>query len=403
MRDIRATDAAMVAVFVFNCTTSLPAMLPAQETGAAFGQTSMGDLDGNHEVSLSDVMDFVSCIGEPNGGSVDPSCVAGDFNFDGRIDLHDVAAFQRRFGFAVGPPRIDRFWPTPGEWIVDDVGLTRVEVGFSEPVIVPREAIIVWLVSRGIGHDEVEEFTHSYDAESDVLTITFDPPIRDDRVTLVLDYTIEDLSGRPLDGEIIDPHNATLPSGNGVNGGQGVFRINVLQGDTNRDSIVDATDSEFVMASLGSCDGEANFNTAADLNGDGCVTAADADMVSQALGHELPTTDGHAPTVVNMRADGAFGSFEELWIDFDEIIKTRGITIRSCFLTKADGTVVVPTLAAQGGFGYSLKYVFLPASEHCNLYRINVGNALSDLSGELVELQPPCTCLVDCPPYGESP
>ncbi len=362
-----------------------------------------GDLNDDGEVSLPDVVTFVSCVDGPMGGSIDSSCVAGDFNSDDRIDLHDVAAFQRLFGFGVGPPRIDRFWPTPGEWIVDDVGLTHVEVGFSEPVIVPREAIVVWLVSRGIGQDEVDEFTHSYDADSNVLSMTFDPPLKDDRITVVLDYTIEDVSGRPLDGEVLDPRNAKLPSGNSVNGGQGVFRINVLQGDANRDGIVDATDSESVTASLGLCDGEANFNTAADLNGDGCVTAADGDIVSQALGHELPTTDGLAPTVVTMRADGAFGSFEELWIDFDEIVKTRGITIRSCFLTDANGTVVVPDQAAQGFFGYSLKYIFLPASEHCNLYKINVSNALSDLSGELVELKPPCTCLVNCPPYGESP
>lgn len=362
-----------------------------------------GDLNDDGEVSLPDVGAFVGCIEGPNDGSIDPSCVAGDFNSDGRIDLHDVAAFQQRFGFGVGPPRIDRFSPPPGEWIVDDVGLTHVEIGFSEPVIVPREAIVVWLVSDPIGNHRVEGFTHSYDADSDVLTLTFDPPLKDDRITVVLDYTIEDLSGRPLDGEIHDPRNAKLPSGDGINGGQGVFRINVLQGDANRNGIVDATDSKFVRALLGVCDGEAGFDTTADLNGDGCVTAADADIVSQALGHELPSSDGQAPTVVNMRADGPFGSFDELWIDFDEIINGHGNALHWCYLTQADGTVVLPTLVAQGFFGYSLKYAFLPASEHCNLYKINVSNALSDLSGELLIPQQPCTCLVDCPPYGESP
>jgi hypothetical protein len=296
------------------------AMIAVQGWATALGQVITGDLDGNHEVSLSDVAGFVECLSGPDSPAPDPQCVPAMFDGDDDLDLHDVAGFQRRFGFGVGPPRIDRFWPTPGEWIVDDVGLAQVEVGFSEPVIVPREAIVVWLISRGIGQDEVDEFTQSYDADSDVLTITFDPPLKDDRVTVVLDYTIEDLSGRPLDGEIRDPENAKLPSGNGINGGQGVFRISVLQGDANRDAVVDATDSELVKASLGLCDGEAKFDTFVDLNGDGCVTTADVDIVSQVIGHELPATDGQAPTIVGMRADGAFGSFEELWIDFDEIV-----------------------------------------------------------------------------------
>jgi hypothetical protein len=195
---------------------------------ASLASALPGDLNNDDEVSLPDAASFVGCVEGPNAGAIDPSCVTGDFNSDERIDLHDVAAFQRRFGFGVGPPRIVRFWPTPGEWIVDDVGLTHVEVGISEPVIVPREAIIVWLVSRGIGDNRVEEFTHSYNAGSDLLTIAFDPPIRDDRVTLVLDYLIEDLSGRPLDGEIFNPQNASLSSGDGHNGGQAVFRIHVL-------------------------------------------------------------------------------------------------------------------------------------------------------------------------------
>jgi hypothetical protein len=363
-----------------------------------------GDLNDDGEVSLPDVALFVGCIGGPDTGSIDPSCAAGDFNSDNRIDLRDVAGFQRRFGFGVGPPRIDRFWPTPGEWIVDDVGLTHVEVGFSEPVIAPENAVKVWVLSHlNVNGGDVGNLTTEYDDESFTLTVNFEEPLTDDRITVILDYTIEDVSGRPLDGEIRDPHNAKLPSGDGINGGQAVFRINVLQGDANRDGIVDGTDSEFVTASLGYCDGEANFNTAADLNGDGCVTAADADIVSQGMGHELPNTDGQPPTLVGMRAGGAFGSFEELWIDFDDIIKPHTVSIRSCYLTDADGTVIVPTLVAQGFFGYSLKYVFLPASDHCNLYKINVSNALGDLSGELLPPQPPCTCLVDCPPYGDSP
>ena len=45
------------------------------------------------------------------------------------------------------------------------------------------------------------------------------PPIHNDRVTLAPDYAIEELSGRPLDGEIFNPYPASVPSGDGRNGG----------------------------------------------------------------------------------------------------------------------------------------------------------------------------------------
>jgi hypothetical protein len=325
------------------------------------------------------------------------------FDADGDVDLHDVAGFQNRFGFGVGPPRIDRFWPTPGEWIVDDIGLTQVQVGFSEPVIVAREAIIVWLVSRGIGDNRVEEFTHSYDGTFDVLTIAFDPPLRDDRITLVLDYSIRDASGRPLDGEILNPYNAVLPSGDGRNGGQAVFRIQVLQGDANRDGAVNKTDSAIVTASLGLCDGEKEFNPDADLNGGGCVDADDENVIAEALGRELPRIDGTPPRVIGVYADGDFGSFDTLVLLFSEAVDASKASEHSCFLIDGAGNVVVPAFQGSGVFGDVLDFYFIPTYAHCNLFRINLSNAIVDFSGEILDRMQSCTCLVDCPSGGDSP
>lgn len=368
-----------------------------------FGQVPNGDLDANGEVSLSDVVGFFGCLAGPDTTALAPSCSAAMFDADDDVDLHDVAAFHRRFGFGVGPPRIDRFWPTPGEWIVDDIGLAQIQVGFTEPVIVPREAIIVWLVSRGIGPNPVEEFTHSYDAASDTLTITFNPPLRDDRVTVVLDYLIADLSGRPLDGEISNPHKAALPSGDGHNGGQAVFRINILQGDANWDGVVDESDTAIVNGSLGFCYGESGFNPNGDLNTDGCVDVSDASIVAESLGRGLPTMDGTPLSVVWITADGPFGAFDSLYISFSEPIDGHKVNERSCFLLDANENVIVSNSNGWGAFGDGLDFAFLPAFAHCLPFRINVSNAIMDFSGELLVSLPPCTCLTDCPPYGESP
>ncbi len=93
--------------------------------------------------------------------------------------------------------RIDSLLPLPGTWIVDNIGLTEVQTGFDEPVIVPANSVTVWAVGGGA----IIDFTTSYNGKTDILTIAFDPAIRDDRLTVVIDYSVTDLAGNELDGD----------------------------------------------------------------------------------------------------------------------------------------------------------------------------------------------------------
>ncbi len=348
-----------------------------------------GDFDFDGEVNLVDLVTFVDCLSGPTGGSVSSNCDPGNFDPDTDIDLRDFAGFQARFGFGQGPPQIVIFAPTPGEWVVDDIGLTEVKIGFSEPVIVPTDAVDVWLLSGGT----VNGFTTSYDPDTFVLTVAFAQPLRDDQVTVVVDYTIEDVAGHPLDGEILDPKNAVLPSGNGINGGQGVFRIRVLQGDANRDGVVNAADEAIVNDSLGLCDGDTGFNAMADLNGDGCVDAADANIIAAAFGNQLPATDNVPPVLTGIREPTVEQQdFDRIIVDFNEIVSDPRITVHTCFLVDGFGNVVVPTTAVGGPFGRTAVYNFLEPLAQCDTYTINVSNAITDFSGELLAASGPLTC-----------
>jgi Bacterial Ig-like domain/Dockerin type I domain len=364
-------------------------------SGAALAQLP-GDLDGDGEVGLADVGAFVGCMNGPDGGSIAPACDPGNFDPDPDaipdtdIDMRDFAGFQSRFGFGQGPPQIVSFTPAPGDWVVDDLGLTEVTVGFSEPVTVPvdpADAVNVWVLDSGT----VTGLATSYDAETFLLTITFAEALRDDRVTVVIDYTIEDVAGNPLDGEIQNPKNAALPSGNNINGGQGVFRIHVLQGDANRDGVVDAADGTIIDNSLGLCDGDPGFDAMADLNNDGCVDAVDEDIVTVAMGKQLPVTDGTAPTVVGISTDGPFGGFDTVLIDWSEALAFESFNERTCFLTGTTGNIVVPALATQP-FADLAVFTFVPALAKCDSYTINISNALADSSGELLVIAEPTPC-----------
>jgi hypothetical protein len=359
----------------------------------ALGQTITGDLDGNHEVSLSDVSGFVACLSGPDTPSLDPLCVAAMFDDDDDVDLRDVAGFQNRFGFGVGPPRIDRFWPPPGEWIVDDVGLTEVRIGFTEPVIVPDDSIDVWVVSRlQIDAGDVTGFTTEYDPDDFLLTVTFAEALRDDRVTVLVDYLIEDLAGNPLDGEIYNPHNAVLPSGNGVNGGQGVFRIHVLQGDANRDGVVDDADLELINASFGLCEGDPGFDPLVDLNSDGCVDGTDGNVVTAALGRQLPATDGTAPTIVKVDTGVGVGGYFVVYVRFSEQVDARTAHRRACFLRQPTGELQASFGIQPNGFSNLFEFLFMEPLSTCAGSEINLSNAMADFSGMLLIMPAPIPC-----------
>jgi hypothetical protein len=358
----------------------LAVMLAGRVSGTAFGQTITGDLDANHEVSLSDVTGFVGCLTGPDSPSSDPSCVAALFDADDDVDLNDVAGFQNRFGFGVGPPQIDRFWPTPGTWIVDDIGLTQVQVGFSEPVIVPDDAVNVW----GVGGGTVTGFSTSYDPDAYLMTVTFATPLHQDRVTVVVDYSLEDLGGNPLDGEIYNPTNAVLPSGNGVNGGQGVFRVHVLQGDANRDGVTDASDLDLINVVLDSCSDNPNYVASADLDNDDCVTEQDLAIAESAIGQHLPLTDGQSPAVIHITVLGSFEASHVISVRFDEPVSSTHLAERTCFLVDFQGNVIVPTSVATPPLPTTGSFVFDATLSSCTGFTINVSNAIADFSGELL-------------------
>jgi len=355
----------------------------------AFAQLP-GDLDTNDEVNLADLVEFVGCLNGPKGIAIDSACDPGNFDSDTDIDVRDFASFQTRFGLGQGPPQIVSFTPEPGAWIVDDIGLTEITVGFSEPVVVPEESVDVWLVSGLPGAGTVTDFTTSYDPVTYMLTVSFAPALRDDRVTLVVDYTIEDMAGNPLDGEIFDPKNAVLPSGNDVNGGQGVFRIRVLQGDANRDGFVNASDETVVNDSLGLCDADPGFDAMADVNSDDCVDATDANIVAEALGNQLPVTDSLPPTVSEVSDNGISSGFDRLRVNFSERVSDLLVNRQTCFLVDLNGNVSVPLFSAPSIAGDSIDYFFGHTVTGC--HTVNISNALGDMSGELLAVFGPLEC-----------
>ncbi len=286
------------------------------------------------------------------------------------------------------PPKIDRVTPHPGGWIVDDDGVDQVQIRFIESVSVPAGAISAWKLVGGT----VSNFTTSYDGGTNTLTVNFASPIRDNRLTLVVDYAVTDVAGNQLDGEINNPSNPTLPSGDGYRGGQAVFRFNILQGDANRDGIVNAADGALIQPLLGICVDEPGFNPLADLDLDGCVNTIDAGIYRLGVGHTLPATDGTPPfltTILEPENNSLLRDLFTLRLVFNETMLPSRINTRTCYVVDQNGNVIVPQLVALGGFGDIIVYTFNPPLPQCGSYRLGISNSLADFSGELLSVPAP--------------
>jgi len=370
MRRYRSLSILLASVGVFSVSTR--------------ADTRPTDLDGNHEVNLADLRVLLPCLAGP---TISPAefCVLADFDGDHDADLKDFANFQDSFGFGQGPPRILDISPNPQSWIVDDQGLRELRVRFSEPVQVPAGAVSAWTVAGGLHPPS----STSYDSSFDTLTISFSPPVRDERLTIVLDFTIHDLGGTELDGEIDSPVDPVFPSGDGVRAGQAVFRFNILQGDANRDGFVDATDSAIVAAALGLCSTSDPGETknVADLNGDGCVNVLDVHILMEAMGRTLPILDGVAPSVVGVQLgpDSAqAGTLSAATVRFTEPVRSELLTAHSNFLIDESGGLFVPTSVVVSADARSAKYFFATALSCTKTYSFNVSNEIADTSGALL-------------------
>jgi len=166
---------------------------------------------------------------------------------------------------AAPAPRQATVDPPPGAWITGADGLREVRVSFDGPMDIPRDAVIV----RSTGRRPVTNFRTRYDDSSNVLTIEFVPAIRSQRVTIVLDDVI---------AEAVD---------------LAVLRYRVLAGDVNRDGVVDTSDIDRVIFSIGTCWQDTTFYPGADLDGDRCVDPTDLAVVVASLGRTL-----HGPVAV---------------------------------------------------------------------------------------------------------
>jgi hypothetical protein len=264
---------------------------------------------------------------------------------------------------------------------VDGTALQQVVVHFDQNVVVPADAVTV----RTNGHGVIDSVSVSPLAqETTIVTIAF-PAVTDDRLTLTLHHVILGADEMAMDGEIDDSQLPILPSGNGAPGGPAVFQFSVLQGDVNRDGVVESVDFSLLNAAV------LVYDRDADLNGDGRVDGADQSIVLGNAGAFIPMSDGNPPMVLSITPSSIPLPTGTVVLTFGEPVDPATLDPRTVYMVGADGTVLNASgePVAINATRYSFPFEHIACEQD---YLLWISNAIADLSGEL--LVPPTAHLL---------
>lgn len=195
-------------------------------------------------------------------------------------------------------------------------GIDQIKIHFSEDVHV--DAADLSLSGVNVTAYAFSDFSYSIDwipqtqTYSYVAAWTLSSPIIRDRLRIDLDADgldpVRDQDGNVLDGEWIN--SSSTVSGDGTAGGDFEFNFNVLPGDLDGSAAVMYNDLAYIYQSLGKSTGDAGYNVAHDIDGNGTIDTNDRNAVaarlftSLPLGYaagtwnDAPTSLGHDPIVL---------------------------------------------------------------------------------------------------------
>lgn len=209
--------------------------------------------------------------------------------------------------------------------------LNRVSIQFDQPVTIDRNSLAV----TGVNTKQALPEDFDYDNATRVATWTFATPLTGDR--LLLDLASEGLSpvrnfeGSRLDGDWFDGVSI-FRSGNGQQGNDFEFRVNVLPGDATQANSVTANTYTTVANSLGRTTADADYSPFYDVDGSGTIDSTDLQYVSLSLGTRLPLGNpagllNNAPSGTASQAvsvENAADFVFSLWDAFDDVETSDG-------------------------------------------------------------------------------
>jgi hypothetical protein len=159
-------------------------------------------------------------------------------------------------------------------------GVNQISITFTEGVVAAQNDLVV----TGVNVASYPTTAFTYDNLTRTATWTLAAPIGDDKVLIVLNDSVTDLIGDPLDGDA----TASYPSGDGAAGSDFRLRFNVLAGDVNQSRAVDAADFRAVLDAQFKGAADAGYFPRRDIDANGAINVLDLALARDHSGHALP-------------------------------------------------------------------------------------------------------------------
>ncbi len=207
-------------------------------------------------------------------------------------------------------------------------GINQIAIMFNEDVLITQGDLSVNGVATAMYlFVPVASGGFSYDPIIHTATWTLAAPISGDKLLLVLNSAtsgVRNESGVQLDGEWDNPSDQTdsssdtFPSGDGLSGGDFVFRFNVLAGDANGNGDVAFQDFFELQVAFGTSGPEPSK---ADLDTDGEVDFQDFLILQAQFREQLPSGEPEDVAGLDRDRDGDidFQDFLALQISFGDV------------------------------------------------------------------------------------
>lgn len=286
------------------------------------------------------------------------------------------------------PPMIVDVWPHPDDWLVDGDSLSSVVVVFDQDVVIPEGSVFGRLQPDGVTtcSDGIELLDIELMRESrHRLRVSFGAVVRQ-RVTLALRHDIVNPAGERLNGEVDNPLNPTLPTGDGdgAQGGHAVFQFTVLAGDVNRDGSVNVLDTGLMAGAVGHCVGDPDYLSGADLDNSGCVDDADVLIITQpgVLGSFVPSLENESPGVLSVEPLCLPFAANMLTVRFDEPMAVDSVGAKSAFAIDSRGRFIETTGEPVVIDDRTFSFGFELLTE--DVHRFTLGGGIADVCGGLL-------------------
>ncbi len=181
--------------------------------------------------------------------------------------------------YVAGPPKIVAVSPAPGSSTEASPSLNQIAVTFHTGVNCTASDFTLTGANTG-----PKTFTLASGTNVNPAILILDAPLAADDYTLVVSSTVLAAnSGQPLDGEIVDPQNpASLPSGDGINGGNAVLQFEVTpqqiiptDGDIDANGSVNALDLQLLIDVLLGIDTDLDHVSRSDIDHNGFADGDD--------------------------------------------------------------------------------------------------------------------------------